>query len=49
MAGHAAQYEQVGKRVDCVDGFQLSTDADRQEFLGELVDYIERSEAPSPS
>ena len=47
MAGHAAQDEQVRERVDHVDGFQLASDPDRQAFPGELVDYIEHSEAPS--
>ena len=47
VAGHAAQDEQVGKRVDHVDGFQLPSDPDRQAFPGELVDDVEHSEAPS--
>lgn len=47
VARHAAQDEQVGKRVDHVDGFQLPSDPDRQALSNELVDDVEHAKALS--
>ena len=38
MLWHAAQDEQVREHIDDVDRFQSAIDADRQAFMGELVD-----------
>ena len=43
MAGYAAQDEEVGQDVDHVDGLELAVDADRQAFMGELVDDVEHA------
>ena len=38
---HAAKNEEVGQDVDHVDRLELAIDADRQAFMGELVDDVE--------
>jgi hypothetical protein len=41
VAGYAAQDEEVRQDVDNVDAFQPARDANRQAFVGELVDNVE--------
>jgi hypothetical protein len=43
MLRHTAQDEQVREHVDDVDRLQPSVDADRQAFVGELVDDVEHA------
>ena len=47
MAGHAAQDDEVGQSIDDIDGLEFSIDADRQTFMGKLVDDIEHAILPS--
>ena len=47
MAGNAAQDEQVGQRIDHVDGFEPTGYTDGQALVGELVDDVEHAD-PAP-
>ena len=47
VSGHAAQDEEVGQNLDHISGFQFAIDADRQAFMGELVDHVEHAVPPS--
>ena len=47
MARHAAQDEEIGQRIDHIDGLELAGDPDRQAFVGELVDHVEHAILPS--
>jgi hypothetical protein len=41
VTGTAAQDEEVGQNVDHIDRLELAADADRQAFMGELVEHVE--------
>jgi hypothetical protein len=43
MAGNATQDEEVGERIDDVDGSELPRHPDRQAFMGKLVDDVEHA------
>ena len=47
MARHAPQNEEIRQDVDHIDRLQLPIDADRQAFMGELVDHVEHAVLPS--
>jgi hypothetical protein len=44
MAWDTAQDEEVGQDIDDIDRLELSADADRQAFMGELIDDVEHAE-----
>jgi hypothetical protein len=41
VTGDATQDEEVGQNVDHIDRLELAADADRQAFMGELVEHVE--------
>jgi hypothetical protein len=47
VARHPAQDEEVGQNINHVEGLELAIDADRQAFVGELVDDVEHPVLPS--
>jgi hypothetical protein len=47
VARYAAQHEEVGQNIDHIEGLEFAIDADRQTFMGELVDNVEHPVFPS--
>ena len=43
MTGHTTQDEKVRQDVDHIDGLELAIDADRQAFVGKLIDDVEHA------
>jgi hypothetical protein len=43
MTRHAAQDEQIGPRIDHVDGFELPIGTDHLAFMSELLDHFQLS------
>jgi hypothetical protein len=43
MTGDAAQDEEIGQHIDHIDRLEPAGDADRQAFVGELVENVEHS------
>src|SRR5277367_6500465 len=47
MTRHTAQDEEVGQRIDYIDGLELAGNPDRQTFMGELLNHVEHAILPS--